>query len=249
MPWWGTLIATTLGLALAAEAGFRAAPRSDSELSARQKSPVSVVVAAMLGLLGLLLGFSFSMVNTRFDARRSLVLADANAISTSFLLAEMLPDPHSEKVQALLREYVDLRIEADTEPELALALERSSTLHDELWAEAVAIADLEPLAQTTQLFVSSLTELIDIHESRVTVALYQRMPGPVKYVLYIAALLALGAVGFSAGLEATRVGLATAALVLAVASVMTLILELDRPLGSLVDVNERSMQDVGEMMR
>ncbi len=248
LPWWGTLIATTLALMLAAEAGFRIAARSDAGLAAKQKSPVGVVVAAMLALLGLLLGFTFSMVDSRFDARRALVLADANAISTTFLRAEMVPTPHGANVRALLREYVGLRLDAATSSDLSRALERSATLHDELWTEAVAVAALEPQAQTTNLFVTSLNEMFDLHESRVTVALYQRMPGPVKYVLYTAALLALGAVGFSVGLEGARAGLATGALVLAVASVMTLILELDRPLGSLVGVNEHSMRDVAEMM-
>jgi hypothetical protein len=71
---------------------------------------VAVVVPALLGLLGLMLAFSFGSVDRRFDERRALVLQDANAIGTTYLRAKLLPAPHAARAQKMVREYGTLRI-------------------------------------------------------------------------------------------------------------------------------------------
>src|SRR5690606_20086363 len=110
----------------------------------------------------------------RFVERRQLVLEEANAIGTTYLRASFLPPPHRDEVQTLLRQYVELR-RAATPEELPMALERSQTLHRALWAEAIASSEQKP-DPITALFVQSLNQMLDLHESRVTVALHQRMP-------------------------------------------------------------------------
>src|ERR1043166_8462458 len=73
------------------------------------------VKSAVLALLGLLLGFSFALAAARHDARRELVVQEANSIGTTARRAQLLPEPHGAKVAELLREYISIRIKANRE--------------------------------------------------------------------------------------------------------------------------------------
>ena len=70
------------------------------------------MVAATLALLAFILAFTFGLAGSWFDVRRRLVIDEANAIGTTYLRAGMLPEPHRSDVRDLLREYVDVRLEA-----------------------------------------------------------------------------------------------------------------------------------------
>ena len=87
--------------------------------SSRKKSEADkdsgTVRSAVLALLGLLLGFSFAIAGARHEARRELLVEEANSIGTTARRAQLLPEPHAASVVQLLREYVPLRIEAHRE--------------------------------------------------------------------------------------------------------------------------------------
>src|SRR5277367_4540847 len=69
------------------------------------------VLAATLTLLGLIIGFSFSMATARYDLRKSYEEEEANAIGTEYIRADLLPEPDRTQVRDLLRQYTDLRIQ------------------------------------------------------------------------------------------------------------------------------------------
>jgi hypothetical protein len=104
----------------------------------------SSVPSAVLALLGLLLGFSFALAVSRNDARRDLVVREANSIGATARRAHLLPEPQAANVMRLLREYVPLRIEAHREAQFserfASLRKRNAELHKRLWNEAVAAA-------------------------------------------------------------------------------------------------------------
>src|SRR6185369_12534948 len=75
-----------------------------------RKAPIGVIQGAVLGLLGLLLAFTFSMAAERYNARRALVLNEANSVGTTYLRASLLPDAHQAPVRDLLQRYVDVRL-------------------------------------------------------------------------------------------------------------------------------------------
>ena len=64
---------------------------------------VSMLEGAILGLLALMIGFTFAMALSRFEARRDAVLTEANAIGTTALRTRLLPAPHNVDVNKLLR--------------------------------------------------------------------------------------------------------------------------------------------------
>lgn len=96
-----------------------------------------VIQAATLTLLGLIIGFSFSMAISRYDQRKVFEEAEANAIRAEFLRAELLPTTYTTKVQDLLRKYLDQRIafyEAQDWEKLQEANRNVTQLQAELWS-------------------------------------------------------------------------------------------------------------------
>ena len=242
------LLVTVASLLIAIEIGYRLGRRRrDATLEAR-KSQADLLVLTLLGLLSLLLAFSFSMVATRFDQRKALVLDDANAIRTTYLRATPLPAPHGARLQGLLRTYIEVRVRATTPAELEAAIVRSGSMHNELWAEATAVAHANPGSEIVALFLDSLNRLIDLHEARVTVALFQRLPPAILWMLLVVSALAIGMAGFRSGLDRTRSVIPMCALVATVVAVLALIVELDRPASRMFEISQHAMQDVRKAM-
>src|SRR5262249_43004420 len=169
-------------------------------------SQVGAIQAAVLALLGLLLGFSFSMAVSRFDARKQLVVEEANAIGTAYLRARLLPAPQREEVVELLRRYVENRIAAaETRDGAAMqgTEQRAAELQEQLWARAARAADRDPRSVVTGLFIQSLNDVFDIKEKR-TVGLINHVPESALLLVAVVALCGTGLVGYSCGLGARR---------------------------------------------
>lgn len=246
LSWWALLLLGMVALIAATEIGHRLGLRHRTDAIDATKAQTSLGTTALLALLGLLLAFSFSIVEGRFGKRKALVLEEANAIGTTYLRAGMLPDPHDERVRELLREYVEARLDPRTIEDLDRAVAYSERTHAALWREATTVAEAHPESEVVSIFVRSLNDVIDLHEARVTVALHQRLPLPILSTLLAIALLSALAIGFGSGLDRRRLPLATLALLLAVASVVVLIVELDQPGSAIFRVNQSAMRDTLE---
>src|ERR1700742_2479724 len=115
--------------------------------------------SATLGLLALMLAFTFSMALTRFEARRDAVVQEANAIGTTALRARLLPEPHRAESLKLLREYVQVRIAAfhsgHSFAELKATVERSNAIQEALWKQARAVGENDKALVPSGLFIQS----------------------------------------------------------------------------------------------
>lgn len=244
LPIWGVFLVTVAVALLAIEGGFRLgrSRRRRSELGDRP--PVGEMVAATLALLAFLLAFTFGLAASRFEARRGLVIEEANAIGTAYLRAGLLPEPHRAEVRSLLRDYVDVRLQAVRPGMLDRSLGRAGELHARLWDHAVAVGREEPGSIVVGLFIGSLNEVIDLHTKRLTLGAQNRIPGTIWAALYFVAILGTSAMGYHAGLAGPGRSLAMLALVLAFAAVMTLIADLDRPQEGLLRVSQQAMTDL-----
>ncbi len=180
----------------------------------------------MIGLLGLLLGFTFSMAMSRHDIRRLLVVDDSNAIGTTYLRSKFLPEPHKTQVARLLRRYVDVRLEpyraGRDEERLRKAISETQELQSELWSQAVAMVKIDPRPVPTGLFVQTLNDLIDDHEKRMT-AFESQVPSSIFMLLYIAAVLSMGLTGYGCGIAGSRSLVSTMTSIVLIASVIFLI--------------------------
>ena len=112
LPLWALYIITAAIVLLSAEAGWRLGNYRRQLPQHEKDAPVGAVVGATLGLLAFLLAFTFGMAASRYDTRKQLVLQEANAIGTTYLRAEMLPEPQRSEIRNLLREYAAQRVGA-----------------------------------------------------------------------------------------------------------------------------------------
>jgi hypothetical protein len=206
------------------------------------------MVASILGLLAFMLAFTFGLAASRFDARRQIVIEEANAIGTTYLRARLLPEPEQSEIARLLREYVDVRVRAAQQAEVNEGLARSEELHDQLWSQATAAAARDPGSIMTGLFIQSLNEVIDMHAKRLG-ALRNRIPITIWITLFGLTVFGMGSTGYQAGLSATRRSPEMLLLGLAFAGVLFLVVDLDRAHAGLLRVSQQAMLDLQQTMK
>jgi hypothetical protein len=207
---------------------------------------VSTLEGAIIGLLALILGFTFAMALSRFEARRDAILTEANAIGTTALRARLLPDPHRKEVLGLLRDYGNIRLDITQRPgtrdDLAAAIEKSNALQEKLWQQAMAMAATDNAMVPTGLFIQTLNETIDDHARRLA-ALRNRVPNIVLLALFGIAIVASAFAGYASGLDARRSRLPVLVTGLLIFAVIMLILDLDRPGAGFIEVSQQPMID------
>jgi hypothetical protein len=132
------------------------------------------IEGAVFALLGLILAFSFSGALMRFDARRQLVVAEANDIGTAFLRIDLLPVDAQTPMRDLFRRYLDSRIETYRKlPDMEAVkaeLARSVKLQSEIWSLAVSSSQKSPTPQAMMLLLPALNAMIDITTTRTEAA-------------------------------------------------------------------------------
>ena len=230
-------------LAVAAGMGLRTV---SNRRDARRETPggdglEGVLVSAVLGLLALLIGFTFSIVLNRFEARRELVLQDANAIGTAYLRAQLLEEPHRARLSRLLVVYTDNRIElAKAAPGgTAVLLDRNDRLITDLWAAtAAAVVTIRDPGLTNAL-LTSMNALIDLDTAR-KAARGVHLPAEVFAVLLSFLIVASGMLGY---LSVGRRGkVALSLMILLLALTLMLILDVDRPTGGGIREDQAPME-------
>jgi hypothetical protein len=146
-------------------------------------------------------------------------------------------------MRELLREYASLRVVSSDRAQLQANITRSEELHDEMWAIAEDVAS-DDGNDVNALFIESLNEVIDLHESRVIAGIHARIPETVIWLLAAGALLSVAMLGYGAGISGHRSVLSAVVLVVALATVLTLIIDLDRPRDGLIVVNQQPLIDL-----
>jgi hypothetical protein len=207
---------------------------------------VSTLEGATLGLLALMIGFTFAMALSRFEARRDAVVNEANAIGTTALRARLLPEPNRSEALKLLKEYAQVRLEVTQSMLNASvfksAIARSNQIQETLWRSTVAVAAMNAAIVPTGVFIQSLNEMIDSQAKRLA-AVSNRVPNIVFLALYGIAIVAFTFVGYANGLEKRRVRLPTYLMGAIVASVILLVQDLDRPTAGFISVSQQPMID------
>jgi len=237
------LIGVLLG---AEEFGFRIKRRLGSG-SDIEKGDIAFVVGAVLTLLSLLLGFTYAMSAGRYEARRQLVVEEANAIGTTYLRAKALPEPVSSQIQELLRQYAAFRVEIastkDDTPAKILEIDnQSKQLHSVIWSHAVALAKENP-NPIISIFLQSLNEMIDLHGKRLA-AFRNRVHFPIYLILFFVSIITLWLVGYYFGRPRKGARFLPMILVLLVTLVMWLIMDLDQPVRGVIKASQQSLIDL-----
>ncbi len=211
----------------------------------------ATLTAAALGLLALLLAFSFSIALSRYDARRTMVLEEANAIGSAANFALMLPEASQGPILSQLRDYIAVRIGLGVpfDPaKMERDIGRSLDLQTRLWQQAVTLTMAAPQSLPTYRFVASLNEMNNIHERRLT-SLRYHVPAEVMFMLVGVAMVALGFTGHNAGAAGANRRAANLIMSVTVAVFIMLVVDLDRPSRGLIEVPVQPLLDAAQAIR
>src|SRR5947207_2459250 len=132
-------------------------------LKGEEHDDFDVVLSATLTLLGLLIGFSFSMAINRYDQRKNYEEAEANAIGTEYLRADLLPAADAAKVRTLLKSYLDQRVLFYTTRnahQLRQIHADTAKLQADLWSAVQASAAERP-APLVMLAVAGMNDVLN----------------------------------------------------------------------------------------
>lgn len=247
LPLWLIFIITTVIAALASESGRYLAQVVQRSREKEPEAPLGSVVGSVLGLLAFLLAFTFGMTASRFETRKQLVLDEANAIGTCYLRAGLLPTKQKQEIRQQLREYIDGRIHVNIHTVTQL-LHVADEQQDRLWNQAESLVSTDMDSEIRSLFISSLNDVIDLHESRKMVSLHYRIPGSIWLSLYLLTVLSMGAIGYQVGMAGTRRMLGMPLIVVAFSLVIVMIADIDQPGEGRINVSFQPLIDTQQMM-
>jgi hypothetical protein len=230
------------------ELGYRLGRWWQRRTPDHKEGPTGMLVASVLGLLAFLLAVTMSMASDRFDTRRGLVLEETNAIGTTYLRAGFLDEPVAGDIRGLLREYVPLRVTVNDRTQYLANQEASIVILNQIWKQAEEVARAHPESETVSLFIQTLNDTIDLQTTRATANIHARVPETVLILLFLGEILAMGVVGYSAGLTGSRGLVAALMLVLTFSAVLTLVVDLDRPRDGFLQVNQQPLITLSEQL-
>jgi len=248
IPIWLVFLITAAIIVLSVETGYRVGIYRARKYEREREAPIDSMVGSTLGLLAFMLAFTFGMATTRYDARKAFVVDEANAIRAADLRAQLLKEPQRGGIRALLREYVDVRLEGVSQPEkLPQAIRRSEEIQQRLWSYLTTMGPEVPPPDRAAL-AASLVDVINLHTKRLNAVTQNRIYGAIWLALYSLAVLAMGMLGYRAGMASRRSAIAITVLAFAFSAVLTLINDLDRPRQSLVGVSQQPIIELRNRM-
>jgi len=218
--------------------GYRLRNRTLKNNPEHTVEDLGAINGTLLGLLALLLAFTFGMSNSRFDTRRRLVIEEANNIGTAILRTDIYPDSIRQLLRSHLKDYVDARIafyQAGMDIERTVAeYVRAGEISNKIWSIAAAYAREDNITTRTSELIPALNAMIDITTTR-RAAGESTIPDSIMYFLFALCLCSSFLLGYDRKNKFDWIVVIGFALMLS-ATVFTII-DLDRPRSGLIDMD------------
>jgi hypothetical protein len=253
-PLWLILVVTIVGQLASIEFGFRFGHVRQGKPNKAQMAQVRAIMGASLGLLAFMLAFSFNTAQQHFEERSRAYLLEVSAIDSTFRGAGLLPGAHKDAARDLLRTFAEVRLDttryarANDVPAVVEMIRESERIHDALWRIAEESGQYAAPGSDSKIFAQSLLAMINAHDQRLQVSLFNRISPIIWITLYGMAMLSMAVMGYQAGLTGTRSTFATWTLAVTFAFVIILITDLDRPRMSLFQLNQDLMVELRDRM-
>src|SRR5688500_15992380 len=205
IPVWVIFAATLVVVILTVEVGYRVGVRAHRRSEDEKESPVSAIAGAILGLAAFMLAFTFGIVAERHADKRALVRDEAVAIRTAWQRSDFLPEADRPDAAALLRKYIDDRVQFAQAGSLESQRVKSiladtQQVQNRLWSMAVANTRKDMNSDVAALYIDSLNQVNGLHATRVAVSLQARVPTEIWLVLYCITVLGMLSVGYQTGI-------------------------------------------------
>jgi len=231
-------LATKAGISLRAKKG---------QLNDQSRPDFEIVLASTLTLLGLIIGFTFSMATTRYDQRKNYEEEEANAIGTEYLRANLLPASDAVKVQHLLINYLDQRIlfyKTRRTSQLQKINADTAQLQNELWSAVQVPATAQP-TPVIALAVAGMNDVLN-SQGYTQAAWWNRIPYAAWGLLGAIAMSASAMMGFS--IRNAKAAVTLFILPLTVSISFLLIADIDSPRGGIIRVNPRNLISLSQSL-
>ena len=212
-----------------------------------EREDFNLVLGATLTLLGLVIGFTFSMAISRYDQRKNYEEAEANAIGTEYVRADLLPPGDAAKVRALLKQYIDERIlfyEAHDPRQLAKVDQETAELQNQLWSASRAAATAQP-TPVVALVVSGMNDVLN-SQGYTQAAWWNRIPIAAWALMAAIAICCNLLIGYGAHRSDRRLFLI---LPIAVSISFFLISDIDSPRGGAIQVAPQNLLSLAQSLR
>ena len=186
-------LALFVGMLVCLEAGRRIGNRRAEVHGEAAHEGIGTIDAAVFALLGLLLAFTFAGSSSRLDARRQLIVHEANAIGTAYLRLDVLPASDQPELRRLFREYIDARLRAYQKIQDPGAVDaefaNAAQIQGQIWSGSIKATGSDPSFHPARvLLLPALNEMIDVTTSR-QIALETYLPSLIYIFLVCVALL------------------------------------------------------------
>lgn len=212
---------------------------------------ITPMATGLASLLAFILAITFSMAAAKHDTRKQLVLNEANQVGTAVLRTELLDEPYRSKSRELLKEYVNLRVveqQSERKARVNEVIRISENIQQQLWQQAAA-AHHKGKPAASRLYIESLNEVIDTHTERVNKGIRGRIPASIWFTLGLLTFLTIALNGIQVGSQGQdRTLVASLPFALAFSLVLTLIVELDRPVRSIIEISQQPLIDLRDSL-
>ncbi|MGB2632623.1 MAG: hypothetical protein WAM58_01690 [Candidatus Acidiferrum sp.] len=220
--------------------------RKREVLSAEERDDLGMVLTATLTLLGLIIGFTFSMAISRYDQRKNLEEEEANAIGTEYVRADLLPAANGEKVRELLKSYLEQRIlfyKSRDAAELAQVKARTAQMQAELWNAVKGPAETTP-TPVAALLLSGMNDVLN-SQGYTQAAWWNRIPIAAWVLMWVIAILCNLMIGYYVR-PADRKWIRLVVMPLVVAVSFMLVADIDSPRGGVIRVKPLNLVSLQE---
>jgi hypothetical protein len=219
--------------------GFRLRKRMIKSNPEQAIQDLGQINSTLLGLLALLLAFTFSMSNSRYDTRRELIIEEANNIGTVILRTDIYPDSMQQLLKNQLKDYVEARIafyqSGMDEKKIVETYLNANEISGKIWSNVASYAKIDNITTRTSEMIPALNAMIDITTTR-RAAGESTIPDSIMYFLFILCLCSAFLLGYDHKNKFDWIIVIGFALMLS--STVFTIIDMDRPRSGLIDMDK-----------
>ena len=248
LPAWLIGVVLALIFPLAIEAGYRLHGLvAKGEPGRAEETGAGHIVSAALGLMGLLIAFTFAMAADRYETRRHLVMQEANAISTAWQVQRMVAEPERSQLDALMKPYVRYRlayVAAGTdEARLEANAADARAVRQQIWAQTASALRGKAALTLANTILPATAQMFELAATR-REALEETVPAAILWSLIAYSVASAGLLGYGLAASARRHVPGSVALFALVALTVALIVDLDQPRSGGILVSQETMQRI-----
>lgn len=198
-------------------------------------APTEMISTNVLGLLALILGFSFSMALERYEHRRVLVVEEANAISTVYLRTDVIGFKDPRLVKKLFTDYVDLRLNARAYSNLNDLLNENQKIQNQIWKNFQEVT-VKSRGDIEAEFMQSLNNMFDLGNARFF-AMKKMLPASFYLLILIIASAAVGLMNFDRGIKQEKTHWRSGLFILLFGILFSFIYDIDHFRGGFIQIS------------